>query len=76
MTECPKKGESMNVEEDEVALLQESHVGNTAAGFGSLMVDDREKVTQKILDAFKESGQRLLLSKYTHLPSPCFFNQI
>lgn len=33
------------------------------AGFGSLMVDDRERVTQKILDAFVETGQRLLLSK-------------
>lgn len=32
-------------------------------GFGSLIVDDRERVTQKILDAFVETGQRLLLSK-------------
>jgi hypothetical protein len=46
-----------------------AEVGPVHSGFGSLIVDDREKVTQKILDAFQEAGQRLLLSKYPPPPT-------
>lgn len=43
--------------------ISESSNPRFNTGFGSLIVDDRERVTQKILDAFIETGQRLLLSK-------------
>lgn len=36
-------------------------------GFGSLIVDDARKLTTIILEAAKETGQRILLSRYAHL---------
>ena len=33
-------------------------------GFGSLIVDDAKKLTRIILEAAKETGQRVLLSRY------------
>ena len=44
-------------------LSSQAQLGCSYAGFGSLIVDDREKVTHKILDAVKETSLRLLLSK-------------
>lgn len=47
---------------DQRAWLQALECADKA-GFGSLIVDDHKKVTQKILDAIEITGQRLLLSK-------------